>query len=328
MNRLARAIALSIAVASIPASLRADDVARDGGPVAVRIEKLGAAVRSVSFGGDAIVAAAGERLVSWDARTGLERGRVGRAHAGGVRHVEVSPSGDKVASGGSDGLKLWTLDLEPLPSFETGPVATFAFSRAGDRIAVAGSGVVRVYTLDGKLVRQLGSHSTAIGRWLWGDARALAFSPSGDELAALNAYEIRIWSIRDGSIVRNMRGDAGVAWTSAGIATGGRPAAWIYRDDGSVLRKLYFDSKKEAVVVALAVSGDRIAAAGFDDEIRVWSLATGLLERQLVGHRHRIEALAFTASGDLVSASADSTVRVWKIGAPPTSGLATRIGGP
>ncbi len=69
-----------------------------------------------------------------------------------------------------------------------------------------------------------------------------------------------------------------------------------------------------ARAIAISPAGDRIAAAGLDNDVRLWNALTGDTERLLVGHAGPVTALAFAAGGErLASASEDGTARVWKL---------------
>jgi WD40 repeat protein len=62
----------------------------------------------------------------------------------------------------------------------------------------------------------------------------------------------------------------------------------------------------------VSADGARVAAGTSDGAIRVWRRGDGNAPAALRGHRGRVTGLAFAArSGQLVSAGAAGTVRVW-----------------
>jgi len=66
--------------------------------------------------------------------------------------------------------------------------------------------------------------------------------------------------------------------------------------------------------VAFAPNGRLIAAAGDDNEVRVWDAGTGELLAILRGHEATIHSVAFSPdSSRVVTASEDKTARVWDV---------------
>jgi eukaryotic-like serine/threonine-protein kinase len=74
-----------------------------------------------------------------------------------------------------------------------------------------------------------------------------------------------------------------------------------------------------ALCVTFSPDGERLAAAGSDEVIRIWETASGKLLRTLRWHAASIWGLAFSSDGQqLASTSTDGTARVWNIEAPPS----------
>lgn len=58
--------------------------------------------------------------------------------------------------------------------------------------------------------------------------------------------------------------------------------------------------------------GDKIVSGSFDKTIKVWSLATGELERTLSDHGSWVNSVAI--SGDkIVSGGGDNTIKMWQL---------------
>jgi WD40 repeat protein len=145
----------------------------------------------------------------------------------------------------------------------------------------------------GKLASTLGKTGSEVG--------PVACAPDGT-VVATGSYDegIRLHSLETGKVLHRLltfetsRKRAGLARSIANVN-------WVY-------------------ALAFSPDGRTLASASSHDEdevdctIRLWEVATGLLRRQLCGHRARVSALAFAAAGaTLVSASRDCTGLVWDI---------------
>jgi WD40 repeat protein len=66
--------------------------------------------------------------------------------------------------------------------------------------------------------------------------------------------------------------------------------------------------------VAFDAQGQRLASAGDDGTVRVWSPSSSAKARVLEGHRGSVRSVAFDAQGQrLASAGDDGTVRIWSL---------------
>ena len=99
------------------------------------------------------------------------------------------------------------------------------------------------------------------------------------------------------------------------LASGGYREVKLWRRPKNV-QKFNLASVASKAVLAAAVSPDgKLLATGADDgRIKLWSLATGKLVRNISGHKGDINSLSFSPdSTRLVSGSADKTIRVWDV---------------
>ncbi len=70
-------------------------------------------------------------------------------------------------------------------------------------------------------------------------------------------------------------------------------------------------------VRALAVLGERLASAGFDQAIIIWNPATGRAERVIRWHQGAVNALVALPDGRLASAGEDQRIAIWETGEAP-----------
>ena len=79
--------------------------------------------------------------------------------------------------------------------------------------------------------------------------------------------------------------------------------------------------------VAFHPDGKQLASGGWDQSIKIWDAARGVIVRSLAGHRGFVTKLAYGADGRrLASCSEDRSVRVWD--AETGRGVATLLGHP
>ena len=160
-----------------------------------------------------------------------------------------------------------------------GPVAysAAAYSRDGRRLALGRFGEFEVWdTTHQALLRKI--------QGLPGKVNGLHFSPDGTRVVAATG----------------VTGLSGVALVYE-VATGDRVLALAGHSDA------LYDAE-------YSPDGTRLATAGYDRVVRLWTTGDGALVRAIDVHKGAIFDLAWHPSGSiLASASADETVKLWRV---------------
>ncbi|MBX3415352.1 MAG: hypothetical protein KF708_21900 [Pirellulales bacterium] len=152
---------------------------------------------------------------------------------------------------------------------------------------------------------------------------ALAFHPSGNELAASGYHEVTLWNPTDGALLRRIGNVAqrvyGLAYNHDGsllaIASGTPGQVGDVRlvnpATGELVREL---GRMADVVYGVAFNpdGTRLAACSADRSIRVYDVATGEQQLLIEDHADWVLAVAWSPDGSkLASASRDKTSKVF-----------------
>ncbi len=271
----------------------------------------------VSADGRTVVAGAGSPggLHVW---TGVaRRHRLLPTPAGAAWDVRLSPDARSVAVWfGSDRLDLFGYDLASgrllwhlvppdLTKNETlADNGGLSYSPDGSLLAAnTGAGVAVIDDRTHRVVRTIPLQSTAGG---------LAFLPDGTLLVtAEKGHAVSAWDARRGLRLRALplRGPIAAAAHAAvvlGTAVSGSPAVLDLRTGRLVTGN--------APGTPLATSGDgRLAAtASPDRSVTVWDTSTMSAVDSLPGHTGPVTAASFTDDGQLLTASHDGSVLVWK----------------
>lgn len=251
----------------------------------------------------------------WDLR---EQRVVNRlvGHTGIIRTVGYSPDGKLVVSAGHDGRILFWDEQTSRPinelNLESAAVTRLVISHDNQWLATTGfEEPLRLFDI--RTATQLEAMPSSCR-----DMRALAFAPRQPWLAAGGADgTIRIWDAKLATIRRQ--------W----VAHQRRIRDLEFSPDGRYLASCGEDRvvkislveeegwfelpPQSSKVMALTFMGnEQLAVGGSDNLIRVWNLAERRDGEPLQGHTGSITALQY-ADDLLISASYDTTVRIWRL---------------
>lgn len=186
--------------------------------------------------------------------------------------------------------------IELPEQFEQGqpPVITSVIlSPRGDLMATAGDDhLVRIWNAStGKMLRKLRGHDD----WV----RTLAFHPSGEQLASAgDDGRIVVWNVMTGEAAHRIGGRLPPPTRPAPV-----PSTPSHRNADCIYRVIY------------SPDGSLLAAAGFQDTVRLYNAATGRLERTLNCSAVAMRALKFSPDGSLLAAGGrNGQIRIWRPG--------------
>jgi len=196
------------------------------------------------------------------------------------------------------------------------------FSKAVRSIAVSPSGEMIVCGGDDRLIRLLQPQSTSIVKQCDAPVSALAFSPNGVLIAAVNGSSIEIVDLQSGEV--KLLGQIGKQ-PSLVFSPGGKSLASASGEGRCEIQVWNLQTGQMRVLkgawsgprsIAFSPDGRQIAAADSDrsnPSIRLWDLETGTMQ-VIGGSTRQITSISFLAGGrELASGSWDETVRLWNV---------------
>jgi WD40 repeat protein len=232
-----------------------------------------------------------------------------------LHSLSFSPDAKRLLAVGIHGTHILTLDRRgPAVRVGGGSLAPAVFAPDGKGFFGAGAGDLGLYDAAGAgLLRPFRGHKAPVV--------ALALTPDGKRLAsAASGGDVRVWDVRTGELVREMRSPwpFAMAFAPGGelVASGGPPArAWDVsagRELSTFCRGGSRQGRTEELALAPCPDGKRLITGGIDGRLRVWELHTGRLLRQLEAHKSPVVCLHFdAANGRVVSGGEDGVICVW-----------------
>ncbi|HUS32592.1 MAG TPA: protein kinase [Kofleriaceae bacterium] len=191
---------------------------------------------------------------------------------------------------------------------------TLAVRDDGTELVTSGAGDVVLWSADGKQIRSFGGRGTS---------RVVAIDQTGARVVAAGDDGVaHVWA-RDGSLVADLQGGTGpinaAVFSRDGkrLVTGGEDGSVIVWDLATKAKYVSAsDTCHSAPVVSLelSASGSEVLSASADATACVLSVVDGSVQKQLRGHRGRINAATWSSDGkSVITASDDATARVWNV---------------
>jgi WD40 repeat protein len=249
-----------------------------------------------------------------------------QGHQGNVTGVAMTPNGELIASGNSNGkIQLWRgRFLLRMLAGHQGSVHNLSLSRDGRWLISTGADR-QIYlwrTEDGQLMHSLHDrvdHTVS----------QVLFSPDGKQIAAANEDgEINLWNQQGETLINlqspNNRPIFSLAFSPSGkylVAGQADGKLTLWELPTGKLLKVLSGHGSAVTAVAFSPNGLTIASGSEDRTLKFWTL-DGALLTNLTGHQGTIQSIAFNASGSRVASFGwDGMLRIWQFHTP----LLTRL---
>lgn len=256
-------------------------------------------------------------IILWNTAGGVPLMRY-QGHSANVTALAFHPTEENFLSASDDmTIRVWALNTgEELRRFEghDSPILAMAIGHDGTKVLSADAGSLLLWDYQTGDVIQLVNN---IGSQI--NVTSIAFSADDSQFATgLNNGGIILWQTEGMSEIRRLNGHTddvlALEFSADGLflASGASDRSLRYWDlaTGESRR---FDGHTGGVT-SLALTGDKLLSASEDNTLRLWDIPTGETIRVYMGHTGAVTEVAFDAStGQAVSASADGTVREWRI---------------
>ncbi|MCJ1431860.1 hypothetical protein MMC27_001216 [Xylographa pallens] len=130
------------------------------------------------------------------------------------------------------------------------------------------------------------------------------------------------WTQHEGSIRRQELSDKAIAITMETSAkyiavSLNNKTVRVFNSDGEPLHVL---GEHSGNVWSLALNNDTLLCGEVGGNIRDWDLLTGKLRRTYAGHSDTVRCLAFSSPTSFISASRDTTLKLWSLAADDDAG--------
>ncbi|MHC5741403.1 MAG: protein kinase domain-containing protein [Nostoc sp.] len=235
-------------------------------------------------------------------------------HSSPVNSVAISPDGEILASGSTDGkLKVWNLQRKEeiyTLTEHSASVNCVAISPDGKTL-VSGSEdmTTNIWNLQtGEFIQRFGGHSKGVTSVAFHPTKQILFTASLDNI-------IKQWDLKTEKRTHtHARHSKGV--TSLAVSPNGQSIASGSYDHTIIVWTNHTLTGHKGVVRSVAISPDgHTLVSGSDDrEINVWNLISGELISTLTGHLGSVLSVAISPDGQtLVSGSQDKTIKLWNL---------------
>lgn len=284
-------------------------------------------VNSVSFNkvGTRIVTASstGNTARIWDPATGLAEAEPLK-HGKGLTSAIFSPDGDHLVTTGWDNVaQIWDASSgQPMgPSLKHGqPVYSAAFNGDGTLVVTAGEDkAARIWEVpSGKPVGKPLVHGKTV--------EGASFSKDGTQVIAFDEDSARIWDVKSGNLVKEIKPDGHVLAVSEGehgiyaatMRWDKHARIWDVMTGKPVGEPLPHDDNVYDAV--FGPDGSQLLTLSEDFTARLWDVSSGVAVGEPMRNNGHISSAAFSHDGARVVTSADQFAQIWDTGTAESIG--------
>ncbi len=239
--------------------------------------------------------------------------REAKAHTEGVVSVDWSADGTRIASGGSDGVKIWDANTGKRLQTDDESKSFVSFSADGSRLATEGHKTIRVLQVaNAALIRQI-----EVGSWV----RSVALSADGTRVVCASEQTPtsassdlpRIWDVASGTLlVAGPQPATVVALSGDGssVVAAGDSLMFVFAaSTGETSYTKPVSSDQRVTCLAFAPSGARVVSGHFNNRAYVWDPSGTLAISPL--HGSFVTGVDFSPDGTRVASVSYPDALIW-----------------
>lgn len=203
---------------------------------------------------------------------------------------------------GRSGVPLWSRE-----EAHAGGALAVAMHPHASLFATSGQdGLIRMWTTGSEVAAHVVEASNG---WV----EHLAWSPTGDQLAASGARQVRAYSTTGEEMWRSEDHPStvsAIAWSGAGEVATACYGRVTYFDTRTGTARQKLEWKGSLISLVLSPDGDIVACGSQDNTVHFWRRASGE-DSMMSGYPAKPASLAFDASGSLLATGGGQSVTVW-----------------